>query len=226
VRFIGLGSGLVGFLLKYILQFVLIILPALTLHEMAHAYAAYLLGDMTAKDAGRLTLNPLRHIDPVGTVLLPMIMLAMAGFSFGWAKAVPVNPSNFKNERVGFFLTSAAGPATNMVFAVVAAFAVRLFGPVALPLSIRDWLLLFARVNLVLMFFNLLPIPPLDGSRVIPLFLPDKALRRYHQVEQYGFGILMVLLVGIPFLFDIDPVGAYLKATVAPLLYALAGMRP
>lgn len=209
-------------LIGYALRFAFI-LPAIILHEVAHGYSAYLLGDPTAKRAGRLSLNPLKHIDPVGTIIVPAVLILTVGFGFGWAKPVPVNPNYFKNYRVGFFLTSIAGPATNVVLAVISGFAVRLLGETSFW---GDLLFQFSFVNLVLVFFNLIPIPPLDGSRVIPLFLTDKALQSYHKIEQYGFGIVMLLVWVIPSLTRFDPIGTYLHSMVYPLLYWFSGMTP
>ncbi len=209
-------------LIYYALRF-LFVLPAIILHEVAHGYSAYLLGDPTAKRAGRLSLNPLKHIDPVGTVIVPAVLILTVGFGFGWAKPVPVNPSYFKNYRVGFFLTSIAGPATNIVLAAISGFAVRLLGETSFW---GDILFQFSLINLVLVFFNLIPIPPLDGSRVIPLFLSDKAMQSYHKVEQYGFGIVMLLVWVLPSFTGLDPVGAYISSTVYPLVYWFSGMMP
>lgn len=179
------------------------------------------MGDPTAKRAGRLTLNPLKHIDPFGTIILPALLIILAGAGFGYAKPVPVNPHYFKNYRVGFFITSIAGPATNLVLAMLSGLGIRLLGVEGLPGTL---LYFFASANLVLVFFNLIPIPPLDGSRVIPLFLSDSGMRTYAQIEQYGFGILMLLLWGVPALLRVDPLGIYLDFTVEPLLRLLTGL--
>jgi len=208
-------------LAEYALMFALI-LPAIVLHEVSHGYVAFLLGDPTAKSAGRLTLNPLKHIDPFGTILLPALLILIAGTGFGYAKPVPVNPNYFKNYRVGFFLTAIAGPTTNIVLAALSGIGFRLLGGDGFAGSL---LFFFAQANLVLVFFNLIPIPPLDGSRVIPLFLTDAGMRTYAKVEQYGFAILMVVLWGIPALTNnaIDPIQTYLQFTVVPLLYLFLG---
>lgn len=208
-------------LLTYALQF-LFVLPAIILHEIAHGYAAYMLGDPTAKRAKRLSLNPVRHIDPVGTLLLPAVLLLASGgrAAFGYAKPVPVNPSYFKNYRVGFFITAIAGPATNVALAAISSVAARMVDPSSIAFLL---LVSFAQLNLVLVFFNLIPIPPLDGSRVIPLFLSDSGMRKFAQIEQYGFGILMVLLWGVPTLLHVDPIGVYLDLTVDPILRLLLG---
>ncbi len=209
-------------LLGYFMRF-LFILPAIILHEIAHGYAAYLLGDPTARNAGRLSLNPLRHIDPFGTILLPAL-LVLANFpGFGYAKPVPINPRYFSDFRRGMLLTGLAGPATNLALAVVSGLAVRFFGTALLAMGsagaiAANLLYYFATINLVLLFFNLIPIPPFDGSRVLPIFLSDRALRVYAQVEQYGFIIIFALV----FLFQ-GIVQAYFAVTVDPLLRLIAG---
>jgi len=209
----------------------LIAVPAIVFHEVAHGVAAYMLGDTTAKDRGRLSLNPLRHIDPFGTVLLPVILIAMGLPGFGYAKPVPVNPMYFRDRRKGMFLTGIAGPGTNLVLATVAGLASRPVFAVAVTtesgVAFWAWFALyyFANINLVLMFFNLIPLPPLDGSRVLPLFLSDRAMRTYVQWERYGFLILFGVLFLAPRLLGIDPLGLYLGYTVDPILQLLTGAR-
>lgn len=195
--------------------------PAIILHEISHGYVARLLGDPTAERAGRLSLNPIRHIDPFGTLILPAL-LALAGWPiFGYAKPVPINPYFFKNYRWGMLLTGLAGPTTNFVLAVLAGLAFRVLdplivsGPGALAVS---YLFFFTQVNLVLMFFNLIPIPPFDGSRVLPVFLSDNAMRVYAQVERYGFLIILALLW-----FGGNVVERYFAVTVDPLLRLILG---
>ena len=214
----------VSTILQLALEFV-IIFPAIVLHEVSHGYVAYLLGDPTAKLRGRLTLNPIAHVDPVGTVILPLILLFGSGgrFFFGWAKPVPFDPRNFKDERMGMLLTGIAGPVTNILLAVVAGLLSRAF-----PLSpnftfgqfqsIGDVLLFFAYANLVLAFFNLIPIPPLDGSRVVQRFLPDTLRNAYHSLERYGFLIIIALSWIAPGLL-----AGYLSVTVLPVLGFITG---
>lgn len=213
---------LVGIVLPYLVRF-LLLLPAIVLHEVSHGWVAYLLGDPTAKNAGRLSLNPIKHIDPVGTLLLPAILLLASGgrAAFGYAKPVPVNPRYFGNHRNGMFLVGIAGPTTNLILAFLSGMGVRLVGANGVAGYI---LFYFALVNLTLLFFNLIPIPPLDGSRVIPLFLSDRGLRTYYEVERYGFVILLAILWLVPQVFHVDPLGAYLEATVLPLLRAFTGV--
>jgi Zn-dependent protease len=198
-----------------------LLVPAIVIHEVSHGWAAYALGDTTAKDKGRLSLNPIRHIDPWGTILLPLLMVAILGFGFGYAKPVPVNPYRFKDYRRGMFLTGIAGPASNLVLAMLSGLLFRLVGGGGM-LGLA--LFYFALMNLVLMFFNLIPLPPLDGSRVLPLFLSDRAMETYHSIERYGFLIILVALWVLPSYLGIDPLGWYFGATVYPLLGLFTGV--
>jgi Zn-dependent protease len=210
-------------LFQHLIEFA-IIFPAIVLHEIAHGYVAYRLGDQTAKRAGRLTLNPLVHIDPIGTVVLPIMMLVMSGGSyfFGWAKPVPIDPRNFQDERTGMLLSGIAGPAMNIVLALVTGLASRAFPVVALApgqfTSIAALLVFFCYGNLILAFFNLIPIPPLDGSRVVQWFLPDAARNAYRSIARYGFVILIGATWMLPGLFS-----AYLAVTVGPIFALLTG---
>jgi Zn-dependent protease len=204
--------------------FFIVAIPAIVFHEVAHGYVANRLGDPTAKVVGRLSLNPLKHVDLFGTILMPA-MLALAGLPvFGYAKPVPIDPRNFKNMRWGMLWTGLAGPATNLVLAASAGLVVRVLGVLGLTGSaygsaLTLVLYLFADINLVLMFFNLIPIPPFDGSRVLPVFLSDSAMRVYARVEQYGFFIILALLY-----FGQGIVGAYFEFTVNPLLRLFTGV--
>ncbi|MHB9003693.1 MAG: site-2 protease family protein [Coriobacteriia bacterium] len=205
-----------------------LLLPAIVFHEVAHGYMAYLLGDTTAKDRGRLTLNPLKHIDPFGTILLPLLMIAIFGFGFGYAKPVPINPHRFRDYRKGLFLTGIAGPAANLGLALIAALIVRLLEGLGMDASAGGELItvgfyLFAYMNLMLMFFNLIPLPPLDGSRILPLFLSDRAMVTYGKFEQYGFVILFAILWLGPRFLGFDPIAWYFSATVEPIMNLLVG---
>ena len=215
----------VGLLLSYALKFV-ILFPSIILHEVAHGYAAYRLGDPTAKDAGRLTLNPLKHIDPVGTVILPVLLILTTGGFIGWAKPVPFNPMYFKNRRMGELLTGIAGPITNLVIAAVFGLALR-FMPIPETgviigqfTSVFSVFVYIAWANLALMFFNLVPIPPLDGSRVLQHFLPDAVRRGYQSMERYGFMILFGVLYIAPGLWS-----GYMRFTASPVFTLLSGLR-
>lgn len=162
------------------------------IHEVAHGYVALLNGDPTAKLYGRLTLNPLPHIDPVGTILVPaLLFLTQSGILFGWAKPVPVNPANFRNYRTGELSVSASGPLSNFFLAAVFA--------QLLPFSSGNpGFFLICKygvvINLYLMLFNLIPIPPLDGSKVLMPLLPYSWQQQYAQLEPYGFIIILLLL--------------------------------
>lgn len=198
----------------------ILLIPSIVLHEVMHGYAAFRLGDPTAKNAGRLSLNPLKHIDPFGTVLLPLLMSIGGGPIFGYAKPVPVNPRYFADVRKGDLITGLAGPSANLGLAFLgSAIAWSAF---IVPESIQQWVFIvgfmLAQTNLVLMFFNLIPIPPLDGSSIIPIFLPDSALPGWYALQRYSFGILLVLMWGIPTLFNVSPVGWYFQYTVVPVM--------
>ncbi|HHE47816.1 MAG TPA: site-2 protease family protein [Candidatus Acetothermia bacterium] len=170
-------------------------------HEVAHGYVAWRLGDPTAKLSGRLSLNPIRHLDPIGSVLLPVALLLLrrfAGFPivFGWAKPVPINPNYFRNPWRGMLWVGLAGPATNVLMALIVAGTGRAL--IALGLTAR-WLLYFlgliVLLSLVLALFNLIPVPPLDGSRVLAYFLPPRMRLQLVRLEQVGIVIVVVLLI-------------------------------
>lgn len=217
--------------ITYLLISILCFVPALVFHEVAHGFAAWRLGDPTAKSRGRLSLNPAKHIDPFGTVLLPAIMMLMGGPVFGYAKPVPYNPRYFKNPKTGDVIVGLAGPLANLALAALAAVVAWLLYPAAQGLVMTSeafmvfylyFLPSFALINLYLMFFNLIPIPPLDGSSVIALFVPRKHMGTYYKVQQWGFPILMIALVMMPYVLNFSPVGIYLDVTagtVANLLF-------
>jgi Zn-dependent protease len=174
--------------------FIALLIVAVMLHEVSHGLVARRLGDRTAEAAGRLTLNPLRHIDPFGSVLLPALLALSGSPVFGWAKPVPVNPRVFRRPMEGMALTALAGPVSNLGLALVA-------GRVLLPFTtgfLADLVWAFGLINVVLAVFNLLPIPPLDGSRMLPLFLNERLRAAYAKIEPYGFLILFALLFIVP----------------------------
>jgi Zn-dependent protease len=182
------------------------LVAAVILHEISHGVVAAWFGDETAKRAGRLTLNPVPHIDPFGSLILPA-MGALTGLPvLGWAKPVPVSPANLRNPRRDMLFVSLAGPATNFVLMVAAALAARaLFEPTtsiitweSLPLTVKV-LFSFATVNLFLGLFNFLPIPPLDGSALIERVLPAAWLASWHRLRPYGFLVLLVLVFSTGF---------------------------
>jgi len=171
---------------------VILYLPVLffsvIVHEVAHGYAALKLGDDTALYSGRLTLNPIPHIDIFGTIIVPLLSLT-SGFMIGWAKPVPINPYNFVNPRQDFAKVGAAGPLSNIALAVISAMLLAIFKLLGLlsPLALVTILLKFAIViNILLAVFNLLPIPPLDGSRIVAAFLSAEMAYKYQSIEKYG----------------------------------------
>ncbi len=176
--------------------YAILVFAVLPLHEFAHAFAAHLLGDDTAKWNGRLTLNPLKHLDPLGALMLVFV-------GVGYAKPVPVNPFNFRNRKRDMALTALAGPASNLLMAVVAVALFRVCSLIITDMQVLTyfWLVLIvviARVNIGLAVFNLLPIPPLDGSRIFGLFLPERwtyTLERYSR--QITLVVMVLLLVGV-----------------------------
>jgi Zn-dependent protease len=175
--------------------FLLAIIPSIILHEVSHGYVAYLCGDPTAKNAKRLTLNPVRHVDPFGTLLLPFLLIATGLPAFGWAKPVPVNIGRLRRPRTQSLYVSLAGPLTNIILSFLAAVYVHYevhHGNVG---SLTNFMVDVGLVNLILAVFNLLPIPPLDGSAIIERFVPVRHLPKYYQVRARALPFLMVLLI-------------------------------
>jgi len=173
---------------------VLILLFSVILHEVAHGYAALSLGDPTARAAGRLTLNPIKHMDPWGTVVLPLfLILIRAPFLVGWAKPVPVNPFLLRDPKRGMMLVGAAGPLANISLILLSALVLRIL-PFAAPPLIFDLFKYCCAINIILALFNLLPVPPLDGSKVVAGILPPKIRDVYVGLERYGIFIIIGLL--------------------------------
>ncbi len=175
--------------------FFLAIIPSIVLHEVSHGYVAYLFGDPTAKENHRLTLNPLRHVDPFGTVLLPALLILSHLPAFGYAKPVPVNIGRLRNPRKQSLYVSLAGPAVNIILSGVG----YLISYLALHVTYSSWMLqfgvAFGLVNLTLAVFNLLPIPPLDGSAIIERFVPSRHLPSYYRFRMKALPIVMVLIL-------------------------------
>ena len=188
-------------LIQTIALYAIPVVFAITLHEAAHGYVARMFGDPTAEQAGRITLNPIRHVDPVGTILVPLVILVMSklmgspGMLFGWAKPVPVNFGRLRNPKRDMLWVALAGPVSNLVMAIIWAVALRL----AFENGIQEdyWLRMAmagVQVNLVLMALNLLPILPLDGGRVLFSLLPARQAWLYARVEPYGIPIVVLLM--------------------------------
>ena len=179
------------------------VLVAITFHEAAHGFVARFLGDNTASRLGRVSLNPIRHIDPIGTVLLPgLLLLAKSPFLFGYAKPVPVNFQALRNPRIGMVIVAAAGPAMNIGLAIVAALGFHLIG--YLPIAVAQWAAANLKnaviINVVLAVFNMFPLPPLDGGRIAVGLLPNIFARQLAWLEPYGMMILIGLLIVLPLL--------------------------
>ena len=184
---------------------IIVFLFSVIIHELAHGWVAFSLGDDTAKRAGRLTLNPISHLDPIGSILVPGLLILMSflgagGIIFGWAKPVPINPYNFRDRKWGGVKVAAAGPLSNISLALIFGLSLRLIpGLVNVP-GLFIIFLYIVEINLLLAVFNLLPIPPLDGSHILFAFLPKTAQRIRLLMTQYGF---FFVLIAIFFFFDI-----------------------
>ncbi|MDO8638193.1 MAG: site-2 protease family protein [Candidatus Daviesbacteria bacterium] len=198
----------------FIASSIVVLLFSVIIHEVMHGVMALKFGDRTAENAGRLTLNPIPHIDPVGTILVPSLLIISgllfpggSSFIIGWAKPVPVNPLNFSNIRKGELFVSLAGVGSNFALAIFAALIYHLFillQPLTANLLILEILSFTVTINLLLGVFNLLPIPPLDGSKVLMSRLPTKLAIQYQRVERYGMFLLLFLwffpIAGVPIL--------------------------
>jgi Zn-dependent protease len=178
---------------------IIIFLFSVVIHEVAHGWVAYSLGDPTAKYAGRLTLNPIKHLDPIGSILVPgflilMTVLGAGGIIFGWAKPVPINPYNFRDQKYGEAKVALAGPLSNFILALTFGLALRFF-PVlwGIP-GISAVFLFIVQINLILAIFNLMPVPPLDGSHIFFTFLGERGREMKIALSQYGFLLLIFIL--------------------------------
>ena len=183
------GENMIDYeLLKTSIITFVVVIVSLTVHEVSHGFVSYLLGDDTAKRLGRLTLNPIKHIDIIGAV-------CMFVFKFGWAKAVPINPDRYKNFRLGTVIVSIAGPLSNLIMSFVATFVYvyMTFKTSVDNVLIYEFLITFIVLNISLAVFNLIPVSPLDGSKILLAFLPEKAYRFVLRYERYGFIVLIAL---------------------------------
>ncbi|MBQ6454577.1 MAG: site-2 protease family protein [Eggerthellaceae bacterium] len=214
------------FNIAYIVCSLLSFSPAIVLHEVSHGFAAYRLGDPTAKSAGRLSLNPLKHIDPFGTVIMPALLMMMGWPVFGYAKPVPYNPMYFKDKRRGDLIVGLAGPAANLVLALIGAGITWALWPLVTGSNGQAMLAnsffqnfylmflpMFVLINLYLMFFNLLPIPPLDGSSIFAFILPERFLPQYYRIQQYALPVFMIIVLVLPYVLNVNPIGIYLDVT-------------
>lgn len=184
---------------------------SIIIHEVSHAFAAYALGDDSAKRAGRLSFNPKKHIDIFGTIILPLLLWFSAGFIFGYAKPVPFNPYNFKNLKRDSGLTALAGPASNVLIAIVLSVLFHLLSPFFLVQYILRYVIF---LNLLLAFFNLIPVPPLDGSKVLGMFLTDEAYFKWTAQERKGMIYLFAIII-ITNLLGINLIGKFILPPVA-----------
>jgi Zn-dependent protease len=193
--------------LYYAATLIIPLVIAIVFHEVAHGWVALMLGDPTAKEQRRLSLNPLRHVDPVGTVILPGILALVKAPIFGWARPVPVSKQRLDNPRFGMMAVAAAGPATNLLLALLGAVVLGLLvrahgagepGPVTMfaAANLNNFLL----INIFLALFNLLPIPPFDGSHIVEGLLPRRAAEIYDRLRPLGFPLVFLLLIGLPML--------------------------
>jgi len=172
---------------------IIILLMSVVIHELSHGYMAEMLGDPTPRLQGRLTLNPLKHIDPIGSIIVPIIT-SLVGLTFGWAKPVQWNPYNVKNRRMGELVISLAGPVSNMLIAIVFGLIVRFWGYM-LTDSFTKIALFIVSINIILAVFNFIPIPPLDGSKVLFSILPPKMGKVREAIEQYSIFLFLFMIL-------------------------------
>ncbi len=210
-------------LIQKIFVYAIPIIFAITVHEVAHGWVASKLGDQTARLMGRLTLNPIKHMDPVGTVLVPMLMILFTPYAFGWARPVPVDWRNLRQPKRDMALVAAAGPAANLLMLVLWVLFMMLVNTLSF-LSPYSVLLLKEMagagiiINIILIVLNLLPLPPLDGSRIVQAFLSPALAFRYHQLERWGLLILVALMLTGVLGRILSPVVGFLLTLIEPLV--------
>jgi Zn-dependent protease len=199
--------------------FAIPIIIAITFHEAAHGFVARHFGDDTAEKAGRITLNPLKHIDPFGTVILPLLLYLFAGFTFGYAKPVPVNFRQLRNPRWDMIWVAAAGPGMNLLLAFVSAMLLRFAAGGSGQSFITAMLLVSIQLNLILAIFNLLPLPPLDGSKVVAPLLPAPIAMRYLALGRYGMLFMLIILVLLPMISQRTGIDIFGWLVIRPAIY-------
>lgn len=172
-----------------------VLLFSVVLHEISHGYAAEMQGDPTARMQGRLTLNPIKHIDPIGSILVPLFLfLSNASFLIGWAKPVPFNPYNLRNQRWGEAIVAIAGPAMNILIALIFGLFLRFYPIMTLAPQIVDLIVSIVVINLVLAVFNMVPVPPLDGSKILFALFPNSLMPLREFLEKYSFALVLILV--------------------------------
>ncbi|KKT74901.1 MAG: Peptidase M50 [Parcubacteria group bacterium GW2011_GWB1_44_7] len=172
-----------------------ILVMSVVIHEVSHGYAAEILGDPTARLQGRLTLNPLKHLDPVGSIIVPLLT-SLSGFTFGWAKPVPYNPHNLRNQKWGELAVAGAGPLANILLVIIFGLLIR-FAGATFGADFANIAAVIIVINLVLAIFNLIPVPPLDGSKILWAFLPERFRQARESMERYSFLLVIVVIFTI-----------------------------
>ncbi|PVV07246.1 MAG: site-2 protease family protein [gamma proteobacterium symbiont of Ctena orbiculata] len=217
-------------LIQKLAIFILPLIFAITVHEAAHGWMAKRLGDKTAQMLGRVTLNPLKHIDPVGTILVPLGLYLLTGFMFGWAKPVPVNWNNLRKPKRDMGLVALAGPGANLIMALIwsilvyaGALALEDFAWLGVPLVLMG--VTGVLINTILMALNMMPVPPLDGGRVVYSLLPPKQAHAYSKLESYGIIIVLALLMTGLLGFILEPIVA-LTIIILPASDIVANLIP
>jgi len=202
--------------MEFVFQIAILIFSVI-IHEVSHGYAAYSMGDKTAYYQGRLTLNPIKHLDPIGSFLVPLMTYLLGGFILGWARPVPFNPFNLSNRRWGEAIVAAAGPLSNIIIALIFGLIIRFtFGISALPDSFFDIVSIVVVINLVLALFNLIPIPPLDGSKILFSIIPLRFQNFRYSLERYSIFFIIFFVFFLWRLFI--PVIAYFFTLITGLL--------